>query len=437
MDLLQLQRLNMNYAEELAEQKSKTAIVNQLLELKVEEKTLELERKIKDLHLAEYAILNILEDERELEINLKNERDKTMAIVSSVGEGLLVIDNDYKITLINETAARFLEVSAVGVLGKDAKEIIHMLKGNEKLPDRERPVAQTLKTGKTISVGLNDNIYYIVSSGRKFPVTLVSTPLLSDGNIIGAVVVFSDITEEKKLDEAKSSFIASASHQLRTPLTTIRWYTEMLSKGDAGPLSKDQQVFLAKIYNGVLRLNEALSILLSLARIEGGGVKINPVKTNLIKFTNEVIKSLALLLREKKIIIKINAVEKNLPEVLIDQAMLNQVVTNLLSNAIRYTDNKGRIEISIAVLGNSVVYLIKDDGIGIPQDQQKNIFNKFFRAENAVNKIPDGNGIGLTLVKNLVEFLKGKIWFESPTVWLDKKGKEEKRGTVFYFTIPI
>ncbi|MEK7635524.1 MAG: PAS domain-containing sensor histidine kinase [Patescibacteria group bacterium] len=397
-----------------------------------------LKQQIEYFKQVELAMMNILEDERELEINLKNERDKTMTIVSSVGEGLLVIDNDYKIVLINEIAARFLEVSVAGVIGKDAKEIINMYKGSEKLPDEKRPVAKTLKTGKIVTIRLDDDIYYIVSSGRRFPITLISTPLVSKGNIVGAVVVFSDITEEKKLDEAKSSFIATASHQLRTPLTTIRWYSEMLSNGDAGPLNKDQKVFMEKIYNGILKLNEALGILLSLARIEGGGnVKINPVKTNLVKFTDEIIKSLALLAKEKKINIKINAVEKDLPEVLIDQAMLSQVIVNLLSNAIRYTDNKGKIEISIAVFGNSVIYSIKDDGIGIPQGQQKNIFNKFFRAENAISKIPDGNGIGLTLVKNFVEFWKGKIWFESPTVWIGKKGGEERKGTIFYLTIPI
>ncbi len=397
-----------------------------------------LKQQIEYFKKVELAMLNIFEDERELEISLKNERDKTIAIVSSIGEGLLVIDNDYKIVLINEVAARFFEVSVAGVIGSSAKEVINIYKGNEKLPDEKRPVAETLKTGKTISVGLNDDIYYIVPSGRKFPITLVSSPLVNDGNVIGAVLTFSDITEEKKLDEAKSSFIATASHQLRTPLTTIRWYSEMLGKGDAGPLNKDQKIFLAKIYNGVLRLNEALGILLSLARIEGGGnIRTNPLKTNLIKFTNEAVKSLELLVKEKKINIKINAVEKDLPEVLIDQTMLSQVITNLFSNAIRYVDDKGKIEVSIAVSGESVIYSVKDNGIGIPQGQQKNIFNKFFRAENAINKIPDGNGIGLNLAKNFVEFWKGKIWFESPTVWITQKNKEEKKGTIFYFTIPI
>ena len=386
----------------------------------------------------ELAMLNILEDGRELEIGLRNEKDKTIAIVSSIGEGLLVVDNDYKIVLINEVAARFLEVSVAGVIGSNAKEVINIYKGNEKLPDEKRPVAETLKTGKTILVGLNDDFYYIVPSGRRFPITLVSSPLIDNGNVVGAVLTFSDITEEKKLDEAKSSFIATASHQLRTPLTTIRWYSEMLSKGDAGPLNKDQKIFLAKIYNGVLRLNEALGILLSLARIEGGGnIRINPVKTNLVKFTNEAIKSIEFLIKEKKINIKINAVEKNLPEVLIDQTMLSQVINNLLSNAIRYVDDKGKIEVNIAVSGDSVIYSVKDNGIGIPQGQQKNIFTKFFRAENAISKIPDGNGIGLNLAKNFVEFWKGKIWFESPTVWIAQKSKEEKKGTIFYFTIPI
>src|SRR3989344_8881767 len=103
-----------------------------------------LKQRIEYFKQVELAMMNILEDERELEIGLKNERDKTMAIVSSIGDGLLVIDNDYKIVLINEVAARFLEVSAAGVIGIDAKEVINIYKGNEKLPDEKRPVAENL-----------------------------------------------------------------------------------------------------------------------------------------------------------------------------------------------------------------------------------------------------------------------------------------------------
>src|SRR3990167_2976021 len=194
-----------------------------------------LKQQIEYLHQVELAMLNILEDARELEERLKRERERFEAIISTMGEGLLVLNRDYRIVLINATAERLLETSAKDAVGQDAKNIILMFKGKNPLPDEERPVALTFKTGQPMFTGLEDNFYYQNRFGKRFAVAMAATPLRKEEEIAGAVVVFRDVTEEKKLDESRTSFISIASHQLRTPLTSIRWFVERLMAGDAGP----------------------------------------------------------------------------------------------------------------------------------------------------------------------------------------------------------
>lgn len=405
-----------------------------------EEKKIEEERK-KNLEKAEetkIALFNILEDVKESELNLKEERDRSQAIISSMGEGLFVVDKDFKIVLINSAAEKIFEMPREESIGQDLRKIWSVYKAEEKIPDEKRPIIQTLKTGKTIFVGVEDNFYYhkIILPGKKFPVSLITAPLKGDG-ITGVVVVFKDITKEKELDEAKSSFISIASHQLRTPLTSIRWYAEMLDSEDVGPLNKEQKDFIGRVYDGALRLNEVINLLLVLARIESGKAEMEPKKTDIVSFTKDILKELEPLIKQKNTQIRLILPEPQLLEINYDGSMLRQIVTNLLSNSIRYTDDKGRIEIEIKKTPGSVVYSVKDDGIGIPLGKREKIFTKFFRAENAVAKVPDGSGLGLSLVKALVEMNKGSVWFESPAIWIDEAGKTEKKGTAFHFTIPI
>jgi PAS domain S-box-containing protein len=382
------------------------------------------------------ALFNILEDIKESERKFQEERDRSQAIISSMGEGLVVIDRNYKIIMTNKTADSLLEAPLGGMIGRDAKEVVTILKGEQEISADERPAAKTFKTGETVVIKLEDNYYLKLPSGKKFPAEIISTPLRGDG-IMAAVVIFQDITKEKSLDEAKSSFISIASHQLRTPLTSIRWYAEMLDSEDTGPLNKDQKEFVGRVYGGALKLNEVINLLLSLARIESGKTQQELVKINFDTFTQDIVKELDPLLKQKKLKVETILPKEPLPEISYDASILRQMVTNLLSNSIRYTNNEGKIEIKIEKMPGSIVYSVKDDGIGVPDKQKDKIFNKFFRAENAMSKVPDGSGLGLSLVKALVEMNKGSVWFESPALWVDKDGKEEKKGTVFHFTIPI
>ncbi len=393
------------------------------------EKNKQIEEQNKSLEDTKSAVINLLKDARELEQNLTEERDRSFAIITSMGEGLFVVDKNYTIILSNPFTEKLFGVEHNALTGKDLRQVYSVYIGDKQLPDDERPIVKTFTEGKTHIIGIDDNIYLQTLAGeRRFPVTSITTPLRdNDNNITGAVIVFRDITDEKKLDEMKSTFISAASHQLRTPLTSIRWYTEMLEAGDAGPLTKPQKESLSNIYSGVLRLGDTLNMLLSLARVESGRVKIEPVSTDLALLTQDVAKELAPYSDAKNLKIDIAVENAQSASVMMDQSMVRQVIMNLLSNAIRYTDNKSVILVRIKPKEDHWVYSVKDEGMGIPEESKGKVFQKFFRADNAIILVPNGNGLGLALVKSLVEIWKGKVWFES----------QEGKGTTFYFTIPF
>lgn len=399
------------------------------------------ERARKDLEnsLAEQKkLLNIVEKSKEeLEIvnsNLQSERDKSVAIITSVSEGLYVVDGNYKIILMNPAAERLFGCKLKECLGKDPRDIISTFKGDELLSNENRPITRTIKNGENVTIGIEDNFYFQIPSGRRFPVTMTTSPIKTK-ELTGAVVVFRDITDDKLLDEAKSSFISIASHQLRTPLTSVRWYSEMLMDEDMGALNKDQKEFASQVHEGALRLFQTIDTLLALSRLESGKLQEDPVKIDLKLFMEGILKDLEPLLKEKNLSLSLD-LPPDVPNILIDRFMFREAVTNLIANSIRYTNIGGKIKVSLKKDGPSspggkkdegqILCSVSDNGIGIPDEDKDKIFARFYRAQNAMRKVPDGSGLGLSLVKSFVEKWGGRIWFES------KLGE----GTTFYLTIP-
>ncbi|HEV8601468.1 MAG TPA: HAMP domain-containing sensor histidine kinase [Patescibacteria group bacterium] len=274
------------------------------------------------------------------------------------------------------------------------------------------------------------------------PITAIDNGLvkLSDGDFdVGMKVVgLKEIAEIasgfnftvshlKKLNDAKTGFISVASHQLRTPLTSMRWFSEMLLAGDAGEINEQQQAFVQRIYEGTSRMVDLVNLLLQIARVEAGRVRIVPKPLDLRTTTEEVVQTLKTLIdaKSQKVEFKVNP--EPFPPIPLDKEVVWQVIQNLMTNANRYSPKDSTILVTIIQKGKEVEYSVKDQGIGIPEDQRNRIFEKFFRAENALRSVPEGSGLGLNLVKLLVEGWNGKVWFETET------GK----GTTFFFTIPM
>lgn len=378
------------------------------------------------------ATQNLLEDAWENKEKLEIERNRLQTILSSIGDGLVLVDLHYMIILVNPKMVEFFRIPVIDLVGKDIRVIMKLIKSKKgELSPTEWPIEEMFLTKRIVVTDLDDELSLVTEKRTlPLPITLSVAPLIGDnGETTGGVIVIRDVTEDRGLDEAKSGFISVASHQLRTPLTTIRWYSEMLLSDDVGRLTKQQKDFLNEIHGGAERLYQTIDLLLGISRVESGKLKIEKKPINLTLFTADLEKELGPQMNEKKLDFSILPPEGDPTIVYLDPLALRQVVLNLVSNAIRYTNEHGVIDVAWSAnkAKGEVTYSVRDDGIGIPPAQHSRIFSKFFRAENALSKVPDGSGLGLALVKELVVAWGGRVWFET------KEGK----GTTFFFTIPF
>jgi len=290
----------------------------------------------------------------------------------------------------------------------------------------QRPFHIALDTGKKVISSPQKDYYYVGRNGEKFPVSISVTPVLMNEKIIGAINVFRDITPEKAIDKAKTEFVSLASHQLRTPLSSINWYTEMLLAGDAGKITKEQRQFLDEVYKSNKRMVDLVNALLNVSRIDLGTFAIVPELCDLTEISKSVLAELIPGIKTKKMEIVENY-DKNLPKINADPKLTRIIFQNLLSNAVKYTPEKGKISVNIEKQEQNILIKIQDTGYGIPKKDQLRMFEKLFRADNVRQKDPDGTGLGLYILKSILEQSGGKIWFES----------EENKGTTFYVTIPL
>jgi signal transduction histidine kinase len=224
----------------------------------------------------------------------------------------------------------------------------------------------------------------------------------------------------------KSEFISLASHQLRTPLSAIKTYSHMLLDGYMGELNSAQRKSLRTIISASNRMNELISTLLNITRIESGTIAVTPKTLYVDKLAEEVTRELSLAANEKGIALTLTQIGKLPTTAKTDTLIIKEVITNLVSNAIKYTPDNGSVAIEVKGRTKDVLVCVRDTGWGIPEFAQNQIFSKFFRANNIVQRETTGTGLGLYLVKGLLEKVEGSIWFESV----------EGEGTCFSFTIP-
>ncbi len=231
----------------------------------------------------------------------------------------------------------------------------------------------------------------------------------------------------QKFDEIKSNFISIVAHQLRTPLSGIKWTLSMLLNGDMGALNNDQKTFLMKSYESNTRMITLVNDMLVADHIQSGRVHYKFEHLDIVDLIDNVLFEMGPEASKKNITIEYENKLENLPQVYIDPEMIRAVLQNLLENAIKYTMERGKIGIGIKEGNSHLLISVTDNGIGIPQDQAREVFKKFFRARNALKQETDGSGLGLYIAKTIVERNGGTIWFES----------QENKGSTFYFTVPL
>ena len=387
-------------------------------------KETELSSKIQDLENTKKAIFNLNQDLNEENLKVEKAKAKDEAFVSSIGDGMIIGDEEGNILMTNDQAKKMLDYNETDLVGKKLSEVIQMKddKGDI-VPPEKRPIQLALSSGKKI---VNNAYSYIRKNGTIIPVAITASPVILNNQIEGTIIVFRDIAKEKEVDRMKTEFISLASHQLRTPLSAIRWYSEMLLDGDAGQLNKEQKEFTRNIDESTKRMFELINALLNISRIESGRIIIDPEPTDLVQLVHDLLNELKpkLELKKQKLII---SQHENLPKINIDPKLIRQVYSNLLTNAIKYTKEEGEISVFISKKDNEIISQVSDNGYGIPEKDINKIFQRFYRGENIVKIETDGTGLGLYLIKAIIESSKGRIWFKS----------EEGKGTTFWFSLPI
>ncbi len=325
---------------------------------------------------------------KESSSKLLREKNQSEAIISNIPEGIIVTDRQNQMILANQRAEEILE---------DTKnhDLLNVLK--ETIWDSEKPVTREIR--------LSNTVYFLTS--------IMVT--------IGAIHVLRDVTHEKELEALRDSFLRTVSHELRTPLTSIIGFIDLIL---GGQVTDDQRKYLKIALDESMNLKTLIDDLLDLSRIEAGKMDMVYSTLNIKGFLDQLVSLLLPLARGKQLEL-VSDVHDASVEVKVDAAKLRRIMVNLITNAIKFTE-KGRVTLSCTVDSRNVTFQIADTGIGLMPHEKEVIFERFRQVDYSATRQYEGIGLGLSIVKELVEMHGGKIWVES----------DYGKGAVFYFTVP-
>ncbi|HNH26984.1 MAG TPA: ATP-binding protein, partial [Anaerolineales bacterium] len=341
-------------------------------------------------------------------LNVEASRRQLEAIINSSPDPVIVTDHRNRLLLANHAATSALKQDMDTTRsGMETEKVIKL-----------RPLLALLQS--TTSEKQSTEI--VLPDSRTYLAT--ASPVMVEGRQIGRVCIMRDVTHFKELDTMKSEFVATVSHDLRSPLTLMRGYATMLDT--VGELNEQQQGYVKKIVTGVENMSRLVNNLLDLGRIEFGvGLQVENV--SVLDIIERVTGALQLQALQKNIQLNVE-LPKDMPHAVeADQALLHQAVYNLVENAIKYTPPSGRVTIRTVSQPDQLVFAIDDSGIGIPAEDVPHLFEKFYRGKQREARSQPGSGLGLAIVLSIAESHRGRVWVESTV------GK----GSTFYLQIPL
>jgi NtrC-family two-component system sensor histidine kinase KinB len=346
------------------------------------------------------------------------EKQKGEAVLRNIEDGVLVVDGEFHITNMNPPAARILGVDPERADGKHFLEVIR----NEALFELIKRAAES---GKPPSIEEDRNILTVGEEDRARHYMFAITPVLSTGGeLLGVILLLRDVTRLKELDRLKSEFVMKASHELKTPLQSLAMSIDLVEEGAVGRLTDKEKELLSAAREELQRLKSLITDLLDLSRIESGKVAMEFERVSvstLFERAAGVFKTQA----EKQQVELTCSAPGDLPDVRADAGKIAWVLTNLVSNALRYVNPGGHVRLAAERVGDWVHLSVTDDGEGIPEEYQARIFDKFANVKS--RRSVGGTGLGLSICKEIVRAHRGTIWVESTP------GK----GSVFTFTLPV
>ncbi len=356
----------------------------------------------------------------------QEEASRSQAILQAVADGVLVTGSDNQITFVNSSTEKILGLKDAHLLGSTLDSFGGLFgKAAITWMDTIRHWSEDpslYESGDSYAEKLE------LENGRIALVHLA--PVILQNDFLGTVSIFRDITHEVEVDRLKSEFVATVSHELRTPMTAIKGYVDLLTMGATGALNDNQVHFLDIVRNNIDRLNILVDDLLDISRIEAGRIILEAQPVDMREIAEDILTEVLnrSQTEDKLMAISVDA-PKNVPPVLGDSTRIRQILDNLVDNAYNYTPTNGTIQIIIRQKDSELQMDVKDNGVGIAPEDQGLIFERFYRGEHPFVLATPGTGLGLPIVRELVEMHKGRIWMTSTGV--------PGEGSTFSFTLPI
>ena len=361
-----------------------------------------------------------LEHERE---ESDKRRSEIRAIVDTSVDAIAFVFPDGTFDYIDTRFTEFFAIEESKIKGRNWSDMIPLV---GRIFENPSEVLQLLaNTASDEEMELRDMVTQQWPQFRELE--LISRPVMTQrGRHLGRLYVFRDITHEREVDRMKTQFVSMVSHELRTPLTSIKGFTEMILDEDAGEINEEQREFLGIVEANADRLIALVNDLLDISRIESGRVELKLDLADIDEMMTIVVATMAHLIEEKSQTLEVD-IDQNLPQIELDRDRIIQVLTNLVSNAYKYTQAGGHIRLSVEREGDFVRFAVADNGFGISDQDQEKLFSRFFRVDSELTREIGGTGLGLNIVKSIIEMHGGEVILDS----------ELGVGSTFAFTIPL
>jgi len=371
--------------------------------------------EISDLITYSTQMVEKLNSERE---NIELEKDKLDTILSLIDDGVIALNEQFKVVLCNKAATMLYETDETGLINQNITNL-GVLKDSSQLVNWDDVIE--------LSVNHTETIYSLLHHDKVNYIKIFVKELANNPNDFKWLVIMQNVTERQELELMKLDFVSVAAHELRTPITSLRGYLSILDQESKTKLSSEEQTFLQRALISSNELSDLVENLLSVAKIERGALKLNISEIDIPKLIKEEItrqKNIALQ-KEIQIVVKDTKIDDTKAKG--DIFWVSQVIMNLINNAIKYTHNCGKVEISVEHIGEFIKVIITDDGQGIPKEALPYMFEKFFRVSGVLEQGSKGSGLGLFISKSIINQNGGEIGVES----------EYGKGSTFWFTLPI
>ncbi|MFD1066632.1 cell wall metabolism sensor histidine kinase WalK [Oceanobacillus locisalsi] len=341
---------------------------------------------------------------------IEEERRKLSSVLSYMSDGVIATDQTGAVTLLNDAAANMIGLNPDDVIGDDLIDVLNL---EEKLVD----ITKLPDSGSMIIDFSDEETPFIIRAN-------FSTVVDEEEEATGYITVISDVTEQEKIEQERRDFVSNVSHELRTPLTTMKSYLEALSDG-AWENKEIAPRFLDVTQKETDRMIRMVNDLLQLSKMDSDELPMHKERTEFMGYTQQVLDRYEMNLPETI------TLERQIPKgksyVWMDKDKITQVFDNVITNAIKYSPEGGKVRVNLEVKRHMVIVSIQDEGMGVPYDKLDKIFDRFYRADRARTRKLGGTGLGLAITRELVEAHHGKIWAQS------KDGK----GTTILFTLPL